>query len=40
MRKSGKLRSVSVNIAASVQTVPLSLTVFKFDSYADLISPE
>lgn len=38
--KSGKLRSVSVNIAASVQTVPISLTVFKFDSYADLVSPE
>ncbi|EMD00452.1 hypothetical protein BAUCODRAFT_152944 [Baudoinia panamericana UAMH 10762] len=38
--KAGTISSVSVNIAASVQTVPLSLTVFRFDSYSDLIAPE
>ena len=38
--KSGTLKSVSVNIARSVQTVPLSLTVFKFTNYNDLIMPE
>ncbi|EME38324.1 glycoside hydrolase family 43 protein [Dothistroma septosporum NZE10] len=37
--KSGTLRNVFVNIARSVQTVPLALTVFKFDSYDDLIAP-
>lgn len=36
----GTLKSVSVNIAKSVQTVPLSLTVFKFSNYNDLASPE
>lgn len=38
--KNGTLKSVAVNIARSVQTVPLALTVFKFDSYDDLIMPE
>ncbi|KAK3068824.1 hypothetical protein LTR53_013304 [Teratosphaeriaceae sp. CCFEE 6253] len=38
--QSGKLTSVSVNIARSVQTVPLALTFFKFDSYDDLVAPE
>ncbi|KAK4574517.1 hypothetical protein LTR86_001358 [Recurvomyces mirabilis] len=38
--KSGTMHSVSFNVAKSVQTVPLLLTIFKFSSYADLISPE
>ena len=38
--KSGALKEVAVNIAKSVQTVPLTLNVFKFDSISDLISPE
>ncbi|CAJ2500892.1 Uu.00g037450.m01.CDS01 [Anthostomella pinea] len=39
--QSGTLTNVSVNIAgAGIQAVPLTLTVFKFDSYADLIAPE
>lgn len=38
---SGTLKSISVNIAgARTQTVPLTLTFFKFSSYADLINPE
>lgn len=38
--RSGTFRSVSINIARSVQTAPLSLTVFKFSSYADLVAPQ
>ncbi|CAK4031328.1 Arabinanase levansucrase invertase [Lecanosticta acicola] len=39
--RSGTLKSVSVNIAASGnQEVPLVLTAFKFSSYSDLVSPE
>jgi hypothetical protein len=38
--KSGTLDSVSLNIARGVQTVPLTITVFKFASYNDLIQPE
>lgn len=37
--KSGTLKSVSVNIAASVQTVPLSLNVFKFSNISALTMP-
>ncbi|OCL14498.1 hypothetical protein AOQ84DRAFT_384686 [Glonium stellatum] len=36
--KTGILKQVSVNIAASVQTVPLTLDVFKFSSIQDLVS--
>lgn len=38
--KAGVLKSVSVNVARGSQTIPLSLTVFKFDSYSDLVAPE
>lgn len=38
--KSGALKEVSVNIAKSVQTVPLTLNVFKFGELSDLIGPE
>jgi hypothetical protein len=38
--KSGALKEVSVNIAKSVQTVPLTLMVFKFGEISDLIGPE
>ena len=38
--KSGALKDVSVNIAKSVQTVPLTLNVFKFGEISDLIGPE
>lgn len=38
--RAGSLKSVSVNVARGSQTVPLSLTVFKFSSYADLVAPE
>lgn len=37
--KSGTLESVAVNLAAATQTIPLILTVFKFSSLADLVSP-
>ncbi|KAK5135352.1 hypothetical protein LTR08_005294 [Meristemomyces frigidus] len=36
----GTLTSVSINVAASVQTTPLVLTVFKVDSISDLLAPE
>ncbi|KEQ66123.1 Arabinanase/levansucrase/invertase [Aureobasidium melanogenum CBS 110374] len=38
--KSGTIKSVSVNVARGVQTVPLSLTVFKLSSINDLFTPE
>jgi len=38
--KSGTLRQVAVNVARSVQTVPLTITVFRFDSLGALYSPE
>ncbi|USW54292.1 Putative glycoside hydrolase, family 43 [Septoria linicola] len=38
--KSGTLKSVSVNIARARQEIPLSLTVYKFSSYNDMIQPE
>ena len=38
--KSGALKEVAVNIAKSVQTVPLTLNVFKFGQISDLVSPE
>lgn len=38
--KSGTLLNVSINVAANLQTVPLTLTLFTFDSYADLVAPE
>lgn len=37
--KSGSLKSVSLNVARGSQTVPLSLTVFKFGQYNDLFAP-
>lgn len=37
--KTGTLKSVSVNVARGSQTVPLSLTVFNFTSYAQLTQP-
>lgn len=38
--QSGSIKSVSVNVASSVQTVPLTMTLFKFDSYQHLTAPE
>ncbi|KAL1297200.1 hypothetical protein AAFC00_004770 [Neodothiora populina] len=37
--KSGELQSVSLNVARGSQTVPLSLTVFKFGTYNDIYAP-
>lgn len=37
--KSGKLTSVAVNVAKSVQTIPLTINVFKYSTLADLVSP-
>ncbi|KAF2151532.1 glycoside hydrolase family 43 protein, partial [Myriangium duriaei CBS 260.36] len=37
--KAGTLKSVAVNIAASVQTIPLTLTVFKYSNIAALEAP-
>ena len=38
--KAGTIKSVSLNVARGSQTVPLTLTVFKFGSYNDLFTPE
>lgn len=38
--RSGNLSSVSINVARAMQTVPLSLTVFKFSNYTALLAPE
>lgn len=37
--KTGSLKSVNLNVARASQTVPLSLTVFKFGSHNDLFTP-
>ena len=38
--KTGTIKSVSVNVARGVQTVPLSLTVFNgLSSYSDIVAP-
>jgi len=37
--KAGSLKEVTVNIAKSVQSIPLQLSVFRFRSLADLVRP-